>query len=214
MAASTSDHIERFLAPIDPQGTFVRLMEAMVRRAQADPAAGRAVKAIREWLAKPLVSPEVEARLQSCDVLGRDGPDRLQIGSTTVRLGLALGYLRAQEGLRALAATGQPPIQTILDRLPRAAKGLGSLEPDFISELLLETQRRAAEDPAFAERLRVALREVQAVHPHASAWASVLFASPGAVALTAHCNLSGGPFECGVVIVFVVLVVVVLVATK
>ncbi len=213
MAASTSDHIERFLAPIDPQGTFIRVMEAIVRRAQADPAAGRAVKAIREWLAKPLVSPEVDARLQSCDVLGRDGPDPLQISSAAaVRLGLAMGYLRAQEDLRALAAAGQPPVQTIVDRLPRAAKGLSSLEPGFVSELLLETQRRAAEDPAFAERLRGALREVQAVHPHASAWASVLLAPPGAVALTAHCNVSGGAFGCGVVIVFVVLVVVVLVA--
>src|SRR5262249_21101019 len=136
----------------------------------------------------------------------------LLAGSPSIRLGLAVGYLRAQEGLRALATSGKPPVQTILDQVPHVSERLGSLEPDFVSELLLETQRRAAVDPGFVGSLRQALRDVQSIHPQASAWASVLLSSQGVAPLTAHCNLNGGPFECGVVLAFIVVLVIVIVA--
>ena len=212
MTTSTGDHIDRFLAAIDSQGTFRRIMEALVTRAKADPATNGAVQAMKDWLAKPLVSREVEARLQSYDPLAHDVPDPVLAGSPSIRLALAVGYLRAQERLRALAASAKPPVQTILDQLPHVPEHLGSLEPDFVSELLLETQRRAAVDPVFVGSLRQALRDVQSVHPQASAWARVLLARQGVTLLAAHCNLSGGPFECGVVVAFIVILVIVVVA--
>ena len=104
-------------------------------------------------------------------------------------------------------------MQIILDRLPHVPEQLRSLEADFISELLFETHRRAAIDRTFAERLRLALGEVQSVIPHASAWVSVLLSRPGIVPLTAKCNLNGGWTECGIVLAFIVLTIVVI-ATK
>jgi hypothetical protein len=186
-------------------------MEAIVTRAKADSATERAVQAIKEWLAKPLVSPEAEAQLRSDDPLAGDVPDL--VASPTVRLGPAVGYLRAEERLRTLEASDRHPLQIILDRLPDVPEQLRSLEADFISELLPETHRRAAIDRAFAERLRLALREVQSVIPHASAWASVLLSRPGVMPLTAKRNLNGGWTEYGIELAFIVLTIVVI-ATK
>jgi hypothetical protein len=214
MMASPNHHVDNFLAPIDPRGTFTRIMEAVVMRTKEDPGAERAVRAMMDWLAKPLISNEAEAALQSHDIIGRDVPDPFLIGSPAMRFGLSLAYLRTQEALRTLAASGRPVVQTILDQLPHVAERLGKLEPDFLSALLLETHSRAAEDPRFAERLRHALVEVQSVHAQASAWASVLLSRPGTIALTAKCHLSGGWYGCGVALAWVVLLVVVVVAVK
>ena len=95
MTTSTADHIARFLMPIHPQGAFRAIMEAIVTRAKADSSTERAVQAIKEWLANPLVSPEAEAQLRSHDPLAGDVPDL--VASPSVRLGLAVGYLRAEE---------------------------------------------------------------------------------------------------------------------
>jgi hypothetical protein len=124
MASLMITYIDRFLAPIDLLGTFSNIMEAVVLRAKADPVAEKAVNAIKEWLAKPLVSEEAEAQLQSNDVLAGDVSDRLLIGAPSVRLGLALGYLRAQEGLRVLTASGRYSVEAVMDQLPKVAESV------------------------------------------------------------------------------------------
>lgn len=72
-----------------------------------------------------------------------------------------MSYLRAQAGLQAQAAAVPSETQELNRALAEARKLVETLEPDFLTRLLIETERRASRDPVFAQRLSNAREDLR-----------------------------------------------------
>jgi hypothetical protein len=135
------DHVERFLWHVDSRGRFLKLAEFLSEGALEDPQIRENLSAIRVWAEK------------QSEQIGGPGIGSGVLGSPVEATLLAVSYLRAEAGLQARAAGVPSTLEELKKAVADARKLVDGLEPDFVSELLLETERRASRDPAFEHRL-------------------------------------------------------------
>jgi hypothetical protein len=134
------DHVERLLWHVDSRGRFLKLAEFLSEGAHEDPEIRKDLSAIRVWAEK------------QSEQIGGPGIGAGVLGSPVATV-LAVSYLRAEAGLQAQAAGMPSTLEEMKKAVADARKLVDGLEPDFVSELLLETERRASRDPAFEHRL-------------------------------------------------------------
>jgi hypothetical protein len=147
------DHVDRFLWYVDSRGTFLRIAELLSETAPEDGEIRENLSAIGAWVEK-------ESDLLSKQA-GGPGPTGDVLGGAAQATLLAVSYLRAQAGLQALAAIVPSQPQELKKAVADARKLVDALESDFISGLLIETERRASRDPMFAHRLSEAKEDLR-----------------------------------------------------
>jgi hypothetical protein len=143
------DHVDRFLVQVDTKGTFLKVAELLSDAVVQDIEVRENLSAISAWaqaqsniLSKQFPTPG------SADILGSPAEATL----------LAVSYLRAQSGLLARAPTELPELKKVA---ANTRKLLDTLEPNFLSDLLIETERRASRDPVFADTLNAAKMDLR-----------------------------------------------------
>jgi hypothetical protein len=144
------DHVDSFLLQVDTRGTFLKIAELLSDAAAQDTEARQRLSAIRVWTQKQI------------DVLAQQAP---RTGITGNILGtpaeesvLAVAYLRVKAALHANVPAQLPELKKVL---ADTTKVLDSLEPDFITGLLMETEKRASRDPLFANNLNQAKEDLR-----------------------------------------------------
>jgi hypothetical protein len=144
------DHVDSFLLHVDTRGTFLKVAELLSETAAQDAEVEKNLSAIRAWTQTQIdiLSQQVPRSGLSGDILGSPAEATL----------LAVSYLRARAGLRAGAASVPSQLKKAV---ADARKLLDTLEPDFISGLLIETERRASRDPVFANTLNKAVEDLR-----------------------------------------------------
>lgn len=128
--ASPATHARSFLDTVDPDAGSLELLDTALRAAAPDRASWRVLRRVEEWGFEQLE----RLRVQPAEALERD--EVLDV-LAAVRLVTTTRPAR----LRRLSVPAfRHRVATLLD----------TLEPDFVPELLRETRRRMAADPAFA----------------------------------------------------------------
>ena len=147
------DHVDRFLWHVDTRGTFLKVAEFLSETASQDGEVRENLSAIGAWAQRQsdLLSQEVATPGITGDILGDPAEATL----------LAVSYQRAQVGLEAGAANLPSEIPELKKAVADTRKLLDTLEPDFVTALLIETERRASRDPVFANRLNEARADLR-----------------------------------------------------
>jgi hypothetical protein len=143
------DHVDRFLVQVDTKGTFLKVAELLSDAVAQDIEVRENLSAIRAWA-------QAQSKILSKQFPTPGGADIL--GSPAEATLLAVSYLRAQSGLLARTATELPGLK---EGVANSRKLLDTLEPNFLSDLLIETERRASRDPMFADTLNAAKNDLR-----------------------------------------------------
>ena len=144
------DHVDSFLLQVDTRGTFLKLAELLSDAAAQDTEAREKLSAIRVWTQK-----QIDILAQQVPSTGIPGNI---LGTPAEESVLAVTYLRAQAALHANVPAQLPELKKVL---ADTTKVLDSLEPDFITGLLMETEKRASRDPLFANNLNQAKEDLR-----------------------------------------------------
>lgn len=126
------DHVESFLAPIDPHGALIAYAAKLLRSADADPEVCESLRAIAGW------------RDELVDKFAAEG----LVGPAVETLG-PIAYLHAVESIRI----GARELGDVKSAVRRVARVLKTLEPEFGKELLADVERRAHRDPPLVTKL-------------------------------------------------------------
>ena len=155
-------HVDIFLSSVDPRGGFLRIAERIAETAERDPEARNILGAIANWSTGPVIDRQ---SLEFYQRIRRPGIHPDFLGSPEKTLLAAVTHLRAAEGVR-LAVTRSPAVLNETKKgLHTAYQLLQDLEPQFIGELLVETELRASRDPVFAGKLEGAMADIQWLTP-------------------------------------------------
>jgi hypothetical protein len=138
--ARASTHARDFLNIADTETAAHDLLETTLRLAVRNRAARGTLRSVERWTRDQL------------ELLGI-APDRAIENQDVLDLLAAAEVVAARVPARL---PGRPATRLHF----RVAALLDGLEPDFVPELLQETRRRSADEPAFAARLREARRAV------------------------------------------------------
>jgi hypothetical protein len=151
MRLTTTRHVDNFLLSVDARGSFLKIAEMIVEDAGREPVVRETLKKIGSWLGKQ----ENEVCFQKPTV------KEFNACRTEERMILAVIYLYAMEALRVAAAARPMALDEIAKELHSPDLSFESIEPEFARELVVEAERRAYRDPAFARKLKGATEDLQ-----------------------------------------------------
>jgi hypothetical protein len=179
MKTQVRRHVEDFLLPVDVRGGVVRIAEEIVATAERNLQARRAVITLAGRRPIQLIDPDSQ-RLYQRVVRRRSPPTSWEDSAETTLL--AVTHVRAAEELR-----GHRVGPSFLARVPHGLQAgvvmVEDLEPDFVGELLVETELRATRDVHFAATLDAAAQDLRWLQPQVAPMAGEL---AGIVAEHAH----------------------------
>lgn len=160
-STATARHVAAFLLTLDAPGRFLRAARAFARKARTDPAADSVLAPLAAWVDGAAVDVEGRAIYRR---LHPHLPAPL-LGETpeaTTLLGVA--YLWVTDALPEVLRRGDfdEAAGRAFTEIPAR---LDALEDDFVGELLVETELRAARDRRFAARLDAAVEELRSLVP-------------------------------------------------
>ncbi|WP_310486922.1 hypothetical protein [Chamaesiphon sp. VAR_69_metabat_338] len=156
------NHAISFLMPIDPHGGFLRIAETIVEVANKNEDVQKSFREVDDWIRVLPINKETRSIHKRLSKTGfRSNLSASSEGKTL----LAVTYLRAMEGLNKRVLPQQLDVEAIEKKLITLPKILKDLETDFVSELLMETDIRAARDPRFFQKIEEALQEIEVLLP-------------------------------------------------
>lgn len=154
MAVKT--HVQNFLLATDPPSGLRRMAELTVETLKSDARARKSLASYLEWVRNPPLSKRARTQF---DKTGRLRVPPVVSGDPAESTLLAASFLWMQRTLPSVESQ-----EAFFARLPKVLrtsdKFLGRLEPDFLGELLVQTEARAAENSSFARRLDGAARSL------------------------------------------------------
>ena len=151
-------HAQDVLLAADPRTGLLDAVKTIVETVTHDKRALKAFNALLTWVDTPPMSKEARA---SFDKLSHHSVPAVASQPPLQSTLLVVAYLLIQRNLPL--SVGQPPFFEELRRwLPNADKYVRKLEPDFAGQLLMQTEKRAAESPQFAKALAEAAKSLNA----------------------------------------------------
>ena len=149
-------HVQNFLSASDAQIGLRRMAETTVETLKSDARARKSFASYMEWVKNPPLSERARSQFEK---KGRLKVPGVISGDQTESTLLAVSFLWMQRRLPSVESQ-----ETFIARWPKllrtSDKFIGQLEPDFLGELLVQTEARAAKDNSFAQRLDGAARSL------------------------------------------------------
>jgi hypothetical protein len=150
---------ERYLIQADPQAAFLEELKAAYERLKGERdfrASARQAACRFTHLLKKASHAQRYARVRRPNA----APPVASGLPYEVMTLLAVGYMNSMESLRVDAARGPAVINNCGYRLGKLDHAFKGVDDDFMDELLIKTEARAAVEPAYAAKLEAAMAEV------------------------------------------------------
>ena len=212
-------HVRHVLRAVDPNGRLLEISEHLAEVINSDSNAAEAFNMILKHVSTDSFDENARRIYDNYLVLynrairagGISDPEPFG-GPDGFADAIAVGYLYAQDVLRAPGTDKLLTVDALRTSLPNAAKRISDMiDGEFLARLLLETRTRANRDPLFARAIESAKASLTATWPQ--------FNGPSTIAMQAGGSGGGacqalfpGTGDKGCWIIGLIVVIVILVA--